>query len=738
VATRADIEVNVKGLKKVQELSKLLDKVSGKISTLNQGVGSGAKNNKLERESLKLQEDKRASMMKVRNIGDKITLLKEHGFKIDKASRALDRAALFNDKNQFKLAKAQAKAANSILKTEMSISKENLKQIRFHQLLTRIRKSGGRGVRSSQRIGGASGRSQDRGDGALQSALISGAFPLLFGQGPLGGAFGFAGGFVGTKVGGQMGGFAGGLVATALLQTITNTVNGINELGASLNDPAQNLDKLVENLSKFDRSISSSVQILQSAGLTQSAGQLARANFGTQFGESGANSLEEMNKAFKEFTKVTSRLGTELAILASGPLTGFMKVLNFVLGGGGKTGSSDQNLSETLTETIRKREKAIEQITRLETSIANKINERDNLKGIIFEPDKEKRRELNRSGAIGKAQTKFRRLGKEISEDTLQLGVLEKDIKNLKDIVRLTELQQRILKDTEIKLKDQLVIEQQRFNLTEKDLINLEQAAKIRDISFKIEKQKSEIQAIAKKGSEAEKEREAQKLKNLEVELALTNQITQNRLRAVDPLLSRTDELNKAISKLNDSQLQSVELSKKIGSSFEQSFTGIIKGTMSVQEAFGNMLNKIADHFLNLAAKLMASKLQQGILGLLTKSVGGGLFSGGGGSGVEFGSVDLGISSGLGFANGGRPPVGRASLVGEKGPELFVPRSSGNIIPNNKLGGGGSTSVVVNVDASGSDVQGDDAAAKELGTLISVAVQGELLKQQRPGGLLSR
>ena len=76
-------------------------------------------------------------------------------------------------------------------------------------------------------------------------------------------------------------------------------------------------------------------------------------------------------------------------------------------------------------------------------------------------------------------------------------------------------------------------------------------------------------------------------------------------------------------------------------------------------------------------------------------------------------------------------------LVGEKGPELFVPRSSGTIVPNNKLGGGGSTSVVVNVDASGTDVQGDDSQAKELGTLISVAVQGELIKQQRPGGLLA-
>jgi len=42
----------------------------------------------------------------------------------------------------------------------------------------------------------------------------------------------------------------------------------------------------------------------------------------------------------------------------------------------------------------------------------------------------------------------------------------------------------------------------------------------------------------------------------------------------------------------------------------------------------------------------------------------------------------------LGFADGGRPPVGRPSIVGERGAELFVPDSAGTIIPNNQLGGG--------------------------------------------------
>ena len=59
----------------------------------------------------------------------------------------------------------------------------------------------------------------------------------------------------------------------------------------------------------------------------------------------------------------------------------------------------------------------------------------------------------------------------------------------------------------------------------------------------------------------------------------------------------------------------------------------------------------------------------------------------------------------------------------------------GNIIPNRALGG--TTNVVVNVDASGSAVQGDDNSAKELGTVIAAAVQGEIIKQQLAGGLLS-
>ena len=87
------------------------------------------------------------------------------------------------------------------------------------------------------------------------------------------------------------------------------------------------------------------------------------------------------------------------------------------------------------------------------------------------------------------------------------------------------------------------------------------------------------------------------------------------------------------------------------------------------------------------------------------------------------------------MAAGGPVKGGSSYLVGERGPEMFTPGVSGMITPNHALGG--STNVIVNVDASGSSVQGDEGRSRELGRLISVAVQSELLEQKRPGGLLA-
>lgn len=80
------------------------------------------------------------------------------------------------------------------------------------------------------------------------------------------------------------------------------------------------------------------------------------------------------------------------------------------------------------------------------------------------------------------------------------------------------------------------------------------------------------------------------------------------------------------------------------------------------------------------------------------------------GSTASMGAAQSGMTAansanyaGMGFAEGGTPPIGLPSLVGEDGPEVFVPRQAGTIIPNDQLGGGGTTTVtyapVINIDS---------------------------------------
>ena len=185
-------------------------------------------------------------------------------------------------------------------------------------------------------------------------------------------------------------------------------------------------------------------------------------------------------------------------------------------------------------------------------------------------------------------------------------------------------------------------------------------------------------------------------------------------------IVPEIESITKKLEVMMDAQTQVVRASRAIKDSFADSFKAVIKGTMTVTDAFRTMLNKIADYFLDTAAQLAAMQLQKGFLGLL---------------GNMFPSLNKADKVDGTKAAGGPVRGGGTYLVGERGPELFSPGVSGMITPNHALGGG--TNVVVNVDASGSSVEGDEERGRELGRLISVAVQSELVQQKRPGGLLA-
>jgi hypothetical protein len=168
----------------------------------------------------------------------------------------------------------------------------------------------------------------------------------------------------------------------------------------------------------------------------------------------------------------------------------------------------------------------------------------------------------------------------------------------------------------------------------------------------------------------------------------------------------------------------------------------MIDGTKSAQEVFAEFLNTIANALMQTAAKMIAQYIAIGIARMFAGMGGGvGNFAPSGPL-AAVGDVGTGFNFDVGAmlpgrAAGGPVSSGQTYMVGERGPELFVPGRSGTIVANDKMGGG-NTNVVVNVDAKGSSVEGDEQGANQLGRVISAAVQSELIKQQRPGGILAR
>ena len=201
---------------------------------------------------------------------------------------------------------------------------------------------------------------------------------------------------------------------------------------------------------------------------------------------------------------------------------------------------------------------------------------------------------------------------------------------------------------------------------------------------------------------------------------------------------SAIDSVAAELKKLMSVGYMVTTVADTVGSAFGESFKGIVKGSMTAQDALRNLFMRTADAFLDMAAQMIAKQIQMKILGIGLRFFGGGIGGGGGGV-IDSMSVPLvDPLTGIGTAaNGGYIPGRKPTLVGERGAELFVPNTGGTVIPNHDLGGlGGSTNIVVNVDASGSSVEGDEEQGRELGKLISVAIQSELVKQKRPGGLL--
>ena len=448
---------------------------------------------------------------------------------------------------------------------------------------------------------------------AATSGLISGAFPLLFGQGPLGAIAGFTGGFAGTKIGGQMGGFAGGLVATGILQQLTTAIKGLSDLGKALDPKTLNIDAVSKSFGLLGTDTERYLKLIEQTEGKQAAYNAAVEETTKLVGQDGVEALQAFADSSQnltnEMSKFFTRLGTEIAKLFS-------------------RGSND-DLSKPILGFERSNLLAQ----------AKLVTDNQEIMDLVTKIDNTKNRNVRRA-----------------LEDDLVLLMKAKNIEDAR--AKAAELARLEYEQITKSLTDQI------------DFLN--NAITLGQGEAEIIKEKNKlIEAARKAGVEFD---EAE--------------------------IERQVRLKRELQKLN-------ALYAGIASTIETGLVDAIEGAINGTKTLGDVARSVFSEIQRSLIRFGVNAFLSGLPGI------GGFFR----------------------ANGGPVSAGKSYMVGERGPEMFVPNTGGRIVPNSDMGG--STNVVVNVDASGSSVEGDEERGKELGQMLSAAIQSELINQRRPGGLLA-
>ena len=517
------------------------------------------------------------------------------------------------------------------------------------------------------------------------SALIGGAFPLLFGQGggaAIGGALGGAGGGL---LGGQFG-FALSLVGTQVGSLIDTTIGKVSELGQAFGKFNQDTTKIVETLGESNTVIGRNIELLEKARGKQAAFDEAVRQTTILLGEDTTRNLKKFGDDSAEISSNIAKIGMEfLGVLADiNERLGITRALAALI-----PGAEGRRLQDVIKNNG---------FSQLDFSPVGKRTGRrpEDIANVLSGFEAREGRPFDQIGFV-----------KSMGFDNIQDARLDaQDLLELSNSMMSARLAMELLNKEEEK---NIKLNQTKGFLDRQRIRNTELL-------------KQKLKEFKELTGEDANEEQIETFKKIIAETtALADSLT--------VVNNEIEVLDKKLAELNSVGQTVVTLSRALGSSFEESFKGIVKGTMSVTDAFRNMFNKIADAFLDMAAQMFAAQMARGFLGLFNFNP----FSMGASEDI-FAGFNRGPAGLDNFANGGNPPVGRPSIVGERGPELFVPNSAGTIIPNHALGG---MNIVVNVDASGSSVEGDEEQGRELGRLISVAVQSEIIEQKRPGGLLA-
>jgi len=248
-------------------------------------------------------------------------------------------------------------------------------------------------------------------------------------------------------------------------------------------------------------------------------------------------------------------------------------------------------------------------------------------------------------------------------------------------------------------------LEQVLFRLQTEENRNLEffetanQRKKIRLTEERIEELKKALAGIPKK-TETEVVVGPEELPNVD----LTKQAITQQQKLLSTI-KKTGTEGERIYEGWESAL--MDISSVIEDDVSDGLTDIIMQAESAKDVFASLADQIARTIIQ---QQIADPLAESITGAAT-SFAGSLFGGPGTQSIGGGAPPTVRGIGTPAANGGNVFSNKAHLVGERGPEMFVPGQDGRIIPNSQMGGGGNVTVNV-INQGGEQLQAEQQQSR--------------------------
>jgi hypothetical protein len=555
---------------------------------------------------------------------------------LDKKVDLLNKRGIKGISSAVKILNQELAIKNKILKADQAILSVRTKQIKANKAnaaTQTIPRTGGGGGGGRGAIGGA----------GLNSAIISGVFPLLFGQGPFAALGGATGGFLGGRFGGQMGGFAGGLAGTAIATGIQSAVTAVGELGQAMNTLNPDITKLTEKMGILGTTEQKRLQIIEQTEGKQAALNEALEMMGDKIGDQNVQELKQFGETFQELTNSTVLFFTKVQVAVA-------KLLNRTIGD-----REDRSVQQRTSQFLQQ----------------------------------------NPNAPV------FADINKQIADlQTQKSGAGRGGVKDIQDQINALQAQKREIAESAVLEKDKDKIRANTNKLITAGLGDL--------------RKENELNRAIIAGKEEE---------------FLLNQAVEDKVKSMGLLMKDLNAtqleriknditINQGLKDQADAAQALKDKFDKIGESVEKNIVGnltdAVMGTQTLGQAAVNVLNNLKRKIIEVQIEKAAAGIGDKISGFL-----GNLFKK--------------------RERGGPVAAGGAYLVGEKGPEILQMGSrGGNVIPNNKIGGGTVNNITVNVDASGNQsMEGGSVEGQQLGQLIASVVQSTIVSEQRAGGLLN-